>query len=219
MRTVVLHGALGKRFGDHFTLDIASPAEALRALVVMVKGFREHLRDGHYRVIRGDRRKGHALDIEECKAGLGSAQEFHIVPIVAGAAGGLGKILAGVALIALAVFLPVAAFGIGIGTMTIGSIATTIGISLILGGVATMLTRAPALQGGSAAVDRKDSFLFGGQINVARQGGPVPSVYGRFEVGSVVISAGLETQQLLSPAPPTLDVQTVLRMKLSGQLH
>lgn len=198
LRTIHLHGALGKRFGRSFTLDVVSPAEALRALIVQVKGFREHFKAGHYRVIRGALRKANALDLEQCKASLGSANDLHIVPIVAGRASGLGKVLAGVALIALAVFLPLGTLALGaIGTIGINSLVGAIGFSLVLGGIGQMLSKAPTLQGGQAAQDKKDSFLFGGQTNVAAQGGPVPAVYGTFETGSVVVSTGLEAGQLL----------------------
>jgi predicted phage tail protein len=44
LRKIVLHGRLGKRFGRSFMLDVASPAEALRALVLQLRGFRMRLR-------------------------------------------------------------------------------------------------------------------------------------------------------------------------------
>jgi predicted phage tail protein len=201
LRKIVLHGRLGKRFGRSFMLDVASPAEALRALILQLRGFREHLREGNYRIVRGPMAKGHDLDLEGCKLGLGSAGQLHIVPIVAGSASGIGKILAGVALVALAVFMPASIGALGFAGLTVSGVTATIGFSLALGGVAMMLAPSPTLSGGSAAApasaDRKDSFLFGGQDNVTTQGGPVPSVYGKFRTGSVVISAGLDTQQLL----------------------
>ena len=55
MRDVVLHGALGERFGERFRFEIASPAEALRALCAMIPGFRQHFCQGHYRVLAGSR--------------------------------------------------------------------------------------------------------------------------------------------------------------------
>ena len=44
MRKIVLHGALGNQFGQEFMLDVASPREALRALIVQIKGFRQRLK-------------------------------------------------------------------------------------------------------------------------------------------------------------------------------
>lgn len=208
IREIVLHGRLGKVFGRSFMLDVTSPQEALRALTLQLKGFRQHLREGHYRVVRGSMRAGRDLNLDECKLGLGLAQSLHIVPVVAGSASGLGKILAGVALVALAVFTPAAALTIGSFSLvpTIGAI----GVSLALGGIAQMLAPSPKLTGGSAQADRKDSFLFGGQDNVVTQGGPVPLVYGQFQVGSVVISQGLDVEQLLSGGSSPAGVSAVL---------
>lgn len=208
LRTIVLHGELGNRFGHTFSLDVATPVEAVRALIVQLKGFRRYFRDGNYRVIRKRDAREMDLDLDELKLRLGRAKELHIVPVVAGAASGLGKILIGVAIVGLAIVAPYAlglAGGLGasaIGgatifgtTLTFGQIAG-VGLALALGGVAQMLSPTPQLSGGSAAQDRRESFLFGGQDNTSAQGGPVPLVFGTFLVGSVVVSAGLSAEQV-----------------------
>lgn len=218
LRKIVLHGRLGKVFGRSFMLDVASPAEALRALTLQLKGFRSHLREGHYRVVRGSLRTGRDLDLDECKIGLGRAPALHIVPVVAGSAKGLGKILAGVALVALAVFLPVTSFAIGSFAIGVNATIGAIGVSLALGGISQLLAPSPKLQGGSAQADRKDSFLFGGQENVITQGGPVPCVYGQFLVGSVVISAGLDVEQLLGGGQ-TVTTSVILSAFLASKGH
>jgi predicted phage tail protein len=71
-----------------------------------------------------------------------------------------------------------------------------IGVSLAIHGVAQLLAPAPTTNNASAAVDQRQSFLFGGQSNISAQGGPVPLVYGRMRVGSVMVSAGVVTEQL-----------------------
>ena len=43
IRTVRLYGKLGTRFGRRFELAVASPAEAIQALCVLLKGFRREL--------------------------------------------------------------------------------------------------------------------------------------------------------------------------------
>lgn len=196
LRTVVLHGALGERFGGPFSLDVASPAEAVRALVVQIKGFRDHVRNGHYRVIRKRNAREREIDESSLTLRLGTAKELHIVPVVSGAASGLGKTIAGIALIAAAIFLPAASFALGAFTIGVNTTIGAIGVSLALSGVAQMLSPAPQTQNGSAAQDQRESFLFGGQVNVTTQGGPVPLVYGRFLVGSVLVSAGLAVEQI-----------------------
>jgi predicted phage tail protein len=145
--------------------------------------------DQHYRVSIG----GYDLAEDELHdpAGL---QDIKIVPVVAGA-GAVGRILAGVALIALSfaiIPLGIAAAGSGIATMVGG-----IGASLVLGGVAQLLTPAPQIPSGfNSEKDPRKSYSFSGVQNTSRQGVPVPIVYGETLVGAVVISAGIDTVQV-----------------------
>jgi len=60
MKTVILHGHL-RKFGTKFNLDVKSPAEAVRALCVLCKGFRQHLEthsEPGYRVLVGKEERG-----------------------------------------------------------------------------------------------------------------------------------------------------------------
>jgi predicted phage tail protein len=235
LRTVVLHGALAAQFGSSFELDVKSPIEAVRALIVQLRGFRQALRQGDYRVLKARRDVADTLDIDEVRLRLGRAREVHIVPVIGGSASGWGKILTGVAIIGLAIAAPYAlgmmgsvvtgslsistalgtsAIGIaGIGTF--GQIAT-LGAAIALGGVAQVLSPTPTLAGGSASQDRKESFLFGSAENVTAQGGPVPLVFGEWVTGSVVISAGLNTEEL--GTDPTVNSGVLVRAALAAGL-
>lgn len=203
LRTVVLHGALGTQFGAAFQLDVKSPAEAVRALIVQVKGFRQAFRQGHYRVLKGREAAANSLGLDELKLRLGRANELHIVPVIAGSASAWGKILTGVAIIGLAIAAPYAlgmagSIGGALGAtagfgITFGQIAG-FGAMIALGGIAQMLSPTPTA--GKGAQDRKDSFLFGSAENVTTQGGPVPLVFGEFVTGSVVVSSGLSTEEI-----------------------
>lgn len=197
LRTVVLHGTLA-RFGESFELDVKSPVEAVRALIVQIKGFRQALREGEYRILKGD----DALSLDELRLRLGRATEIHLVPVIAGSAAGWEKILAGVAIIGLAIAAPYALGFVGgvagalavaipgtFGLATFGTIAS-LGAAMALGGVAQMLSPTST----STPADNKQSFLFGSVANVSKQGVPVPLVFGEFVTGSVVISVGLTTE-------------------------
>jgi predicted phage tail protein len=218
LRTVVLHGALAARFGRAFELDVRSPAEAVRALIVQLKGFRQALRDGAYRIVRAREAVADSLDLPELKLRLGKARELHIVPVVAGAASGWGKILTGVAIIALAIAAPYAlgmagaTIGATLGTSAIGiaGIGTfgqiaMFGAMVALGGISQMLTKAPTAAS-TTSQDQNASFLFGSADNVTVQGGPVPVVVGEFVVGSVVVSSGLSTEEIGTGGGPQIVV-------------
>jgi predicted phage tail protein len=73
------------------------------------------------------------------------------------------------------------------------------GASLVLGGVAQLLTPMPTVpQGADTQDDPRKSYSFSGIQNTSRQGVPVPIVYGETVVGSVVISAGIDTVQVVA---------------------
>jgi len=119
---------------------------------------------------------------------------LHIVPVIKGAGRGLGQILAGALLIGLAVFAGPAIGGM-LGGGAFGAAATKalgyIGTALLYGGVSQLLSPSPP---SIPEASKLQSFSFSGIVNVADQGLPVPICYGRVITGSVVISAGLNSE-------------------------
>jgi predicted phage tail protein len=103
-----------------------------------------------------------------------------------------------VALIALSFAVGAGVFGAAL-AKNLGAIAfaQTIGATLVLGGVAQLLTPVPQIpQGVDAEQDPRKSYSFSGVQQTSRQGVPVPICYGETLVGSVVISAGVDTVQV-----------------------
>jgi len=176
----MLYGNLGALYGKVHLYDVVSPAQAIKALSVTIKGFKQSLIDGgYYRILLGGKDE---LDINEVANPMSDRETIRIVPVVAGAEG-LGKIVLGSALIAV---------GLVTGIQPI----TNIGIAMVLGGVSEMLFSPQAAPDSSERPENKPSFIFNGAVNTTRQGNPVPICYGRMIVGSQVISAGLRATQL-----------------------
>jgi predicted phage tail protein len=195
LRKIKLYGKLAKFIGHRvLEADVATAAEAVRFLLANWPELEAHMSDQHYRVSIGT----YDIDLEELHHPAGAAP-ISFVPVVTGA-GAVGRIIAGIALIALAiVFAPGGALAGA--AFTLGSQAVTIiagiGISLALGGVAQLLTPTPKVpQGADNQDDPRKSYSFSGIQNTSRQGVPVPIVYGETIVGSVVISAGIDTVQV-----------------------
>ena len=178
--------------------DVATAAEAVRFLLANWPELEQHMADQHYRVSTG------GADLSEDELHYPASQDIKIVPVIAGA-GGVGRIIAGAALLALsfAVIGPALAAGVWSGSIGYGA-ATAIfnasvfvGASLVLGGVSQLLTPTPRVnQGPDTQDDPRKSYSFSGIQNTSRQGVPVPIVYGETIVGSVVISAGVDTVQV-----------------------
>ena len=204
MKKIYLHGKLQK-FGKVFNLDILSPKEGIHALCTQLKGFKKEFLKGNYFIFKGNMKEKNSLDLEELNIGLGKQNEFHIMPTLKGAKhGGLGKVLAGIAIITLAVYAAPAAATLGaeLGQtaflgVTYGNIAL-FGAGIALGGIAELLSPTPKISDYSDrnSPDQRASFLFNGAVNSTEQGVPVPLLFGRMRIGSTVVSAGLDLEQL-----------------------
>ena len=156
-QTVRLLGDLGERYGEkHVYYDLRTPADAIKLLCINKPEFQEELIHAHengvgYRLIQA----GTDLDYADLQLPLGS-NDLILTPVITGSGGGVGKVLAGVALVAFAIvtagagagFLGLGA-GLTAGTFTLGAAASTaigaIGASLILGGVSQMLSPQPTI--------------------------------------------------------------------------
>ena len=198
LRKIKLYGRLAKFVGQRvFEADVASAAEAVRFLLVNFPQLEKHMADQHYRVSVGK----YDLTLEELHDPAGQ-QEIRIVPVLAGA-GATGRIIAGVVLFAIATLATAgggAIFGAAF-AKNIGLLAVTqaIGVKLVIGGVAQLLTPTPQINAPGTPQDNNDprkSYSFSGIQQTSRQGVPVPIVYGETIVGSVVISAGIDTVQV-----------------------
>ena len=208
LKTIHLYGKLADEYGPAFDLDVATPAEAIRALAANFPTFYKSLYGGEYRVMRGPPREDFALNEDQLTLAIGQANHLHIIPMPVGSKKtGIFKIILGVALIAISIFVPPAGIAAG-GTLaagfaseialgvTYGAVAA-LGASLVLAGAAQLLSPTPkADYGGREKPDERASFFFNGPVNTIEQGGPVPIVVGRMEVGSVLVSAGLVISRL-----------------------
>lgn len=193
LREVRLYGHLRARFGRSHWLAVNSPTEALRALGVLFKGFSEAIQSHSgpgYRVLVGDGSKAHARDENSLSMGAGSAAVIRIAPVIHGRKrGGVLQTIIGIVIIVAGIYM-------------YNPQMILQGALLALGGVIQMLSKQPGGSGSKAGLELSKSI--GGPVNVLSEGGPVPLIIGRMIVGSVVVSAGLATDDYTPPAttPP-----------------
>ncbi|MFU2113631.1 tail assembly protein [[Pasteurella] aerogenes] len=189
MVTVKFYGNL-KQFGTDFKLDVKDTAEAIRALCSQIKGFRQVLQQGYYKVRIGR----DYLNPETLEKGLfyclKDGQTVHFTPVIKGAkSGGVFQTILGVALIGASFFIPPAGL---LGGLITKSAVMGLGIAMTLGGVSQMLTKTPTM-GEVDDKEKKQSTSFSNLGNLVAQGRPVPLAYGQILTGSLVISQGVET--------------------------
>ncbi len=190
MKVIRLYGELGKRFGRVFRLQVRSTSEAIRALSANLPGFEECLltaegRGVGYKVkiddyyVREDEELTHPV-----------SQTIKIIPAVIGA-NAEARIIIGAVLVAAGTIG--SAFTGGASTYLVG-----VGASLILGGVAQMLSPPPKSPGPQEDANNEPSYTFAGPVNTSAQGQAVPICFGQMLVGSAIVSAGITIAQIKS---------------------
>lgn len=198
LREVRLYGHLRARFGRSHWLAVQSPAEALRALCALFKGFREALqahKGPGYRVLLGEGERTQARDAETLGLGT-SAPVIRIAPVIhGGKRGGVLQTILGVGLLFAAPYAAAMLFEAGfvMSAIAVANFAPMVAKYMILGGVIQMLS--PQRSGKGNTVDSESSYLFNGGANVTSPGGAVPLVIGRFVCGSTTVSAGIATDE------------------------
>lgn len=202
LKTIKVYGSLAKFLGQKvFRAAVSTPVEAMSFLRANFQGLAAHMADYDYKVLVGTLELQAGSNPEQLSYPAGRDEAISIVPVIGGAGGrGLGAVAIGAALIALTLTPGGFAFGLKIGGSLVAGTTTTAiavaGAGLVLSGVAQMLTPVPELPSGEGSFGDPASnpLSFSGIQNVSRQGVAVPVVYGETLVGSVVISAGINTQ-------------------------
>jgi len=191
MVTIRLLGEAGRRFGRQFKLAVQNPAEAVRALAIQIPEFRQYLMTSsdngiNWRVVTED-----PMGLSDEQLEWPCSKRLILAPQPAGR-GAVGKIIAGVVLIGLS-FIP------GVGALGV-SLLIGVGSSLVLGGVAQLLTPTPKIktttQGNNE--EQRNSYAFDKSNLNSLQGQVVPVLYGERLIGSLpVLSFGIELQNNL----------------------
>ena len=203
LRKLKLHGELAKFVGqDEFEAVMRTSAEAIRFLVSNFPKVEAYMSDKYYQVLVGKE----DIDKEDLHNPTGQS-DIHIVPVITGAGGRspFGRILLGSVLIGASFLFPGAGlFGKAGAELTggvvtgfaakVGTAVSVIGAGLVLNGVSELLFPLPTPD--AQEDDPRISFAFNGLTNTSRAGTAHPIVYGEIVTGSVVISAGIDTNQV-----------------------
>tara|TARA_R100001440_G_scaffold54427_1_gene74305 strand:+ start:1927 stop:2532 length:606 start_codon:yes stop_codon:yes gene_type:complete len=198
LRKIKLYGELAKITG-HKELEAAvnTTAQAVSFLINNFPELESHMGNKYYQVLL----EKENVSIDELHFPVGKS-DIKFVPVISGS-GGLGRAIFGGALIALSfgafggLFAAPMSFGGGFAAAGIGAKTVFgIGAHLVLGGVSEMLFPLPKTPQFSSEQDPRLSFSFGGIQQTSRAGTPVPLVYGEIFTGSVVISGGIDTEQV-----------------------
>ena len=211
LRKIKLHGELAEFLGqDEFEAVVKTTAEAVKFLITNFPKLEAYMNNRYYQVLVGD----NELDKDQIHDPVGKS-EIHFVPVISGAGGSsFNRILLGGALIGASFLFPGAGmFGttsvlgssagvVGISTQgallatKIGTAISAVGGAMVLSGVSEILFPLPTPE--EQEDDPRISFNFSGVQNTSRAGTAHPIVYGEIVCGSVVISASVDTNQVVA---------------------
>lgn len=185
MREVILYGPMRAKFGRSFRFDVRSVGEAFRALNSAVPGFKAWFAEraaagAAYKILVGQR----AVATGELSLQSDSETPIRIVPVVEGSKN--NKLLGAV----------VAIIGAVIMWFTGNPYAFQMGLAMVIGGVALMMVPTPKTPGSADSTKGPGSQVFDGPTNATTPGSAVPLLYGVMEVGSVVVSASITTDDI-----------------------
>ena len=203
---IKVYGRLARFIGERtFEAEVNSPIEAFKFLIANFPKLESHILQQNYCVKVGD----YEFNEKEMDIPVGS-QEIKIVPVAVGAGEGFGKFLTGALIVGLVVATGGAAGvglgaggGLGFGTAAgagfgakLLAAAGNFGIYMALSGAAEMISPTPRPPGISDDPQQLN-FSFSGVQNTSRAGTAIPIVYGEIFTGSLVVSAGLDSEDLL----------------------
>jgi len=256
MQLVLLAGELGEKYGQkHEYYNLQTPADAIKLLCINYPALKNELVQAHqngvgYKVIQG----GAAMNYDELQLPFGS-KPLLVVPVITGSGGGATtQILLGVGLVAASFLLPgaglfgtVGAFGAGaagvagistsavLTATTIGTALSAVGASMILGGVANLISpqpelpkanrisgegtnvRGPGPDGITRGASGNQSYAFTGPANTAGTGTTLPVIYGRVIAGSHLLAANLDVTDNSDPLQTATQTPSVNTIKINGE--
>ena len=196
LKKIKVYGTLRKFLGQaEFEVDLNTPREAISFLVCNFKGIEKHMADQFYTIQVG------ARVITEDLLNFRSQDDIKIIPVVHGnflpILLGAGALFGGSAISTAGTLL-----GSKLLATVASTVLTSIGTSMVIGGVTEMLAPTAPSRDPSSGMDEFDpaalasNYSFTGLTNISRAGVPVNLVYGEILTGSITISNGVDTVQV-----------------------
>ena len=187
MKTIKLHGILGKKFGQFFKLDVQTAREATHAIACQNAEFKRFMLESDKLGLKFAVFLGRKNITENDIDNVTDTDVIHIVPRIVGSGGDSFnwlQVVAGAVLIGVGVVM-------GFNPALIGA-----GAGLLMGGVAGLLM--PTVDMSNQDPDgNKANKGFGSAVTTVAQGNPVPILYGEREIGGFYASGGIYAEDAM----------------------
>ena len=193
LKKIKVYGKLRQFLGkSYFMAAVKSPQQAMSFLMANFEGIQKHMNGQIYKVKMGGR------VITEEYLSMSGQGDIQIIPVATGSAPVIPIIIAAGAIgagaaIASATFL---------GASLLSGALITVGASMVAGGITDLISPQKPVPNVSSVSEIdpniKGSYSFTGIQNVNNSGVPIPIIYGRVFTGSILISAGTDTSQIVA---------------------
>ena len=197
LKKIKVYGKLRQFLGKpYFMAAVKSPQQAMSFLIANFEGIQKHMNDQIYKV-----KMGGSVVTEEYLSMSGEG-DIQIIPIATGSLGAAVSVVTGIFSGAAAAATAVASVAGAILTSSVVTTAlTTIGTSMIIGGITDLLSPQNPVPDASSVSDIdpaiRGSYTFSGIQNVSSSGVPIPIIYGLVFSGSIIISSGTDSTQVV----------------------
>ncbi len=210
MTDVFIHGILAKEYQAHFKFNLKSSTDVLKAIDCNREGFMARIfqlqKEGFYYDVIIDKKR--IKNAEDFKV-LAKASRIDLVPVIIGS-GPIGAVISAIG----GILFPGAAAGL----------AANVFAAVALAGISYLLTPKPDLglpaqqEISAEAAAQKESYVFSGNVNLTRQGTPLPLGYGRLKVGSSVVQASVRSFPLIKPDSESMNANNFVDQTEQGSL-
>ena len=210
MTDVFIHGILAKEYQAHFKFNLKSSTDVLKAIDCNREGFMARIfqlqKEGFYYDVIIDKKR--IKNAEDFKV-LTKASRIDLVPVIIGS-GPIGAVISAIG----GILFPGAA----------GGLAANVFAAVALAGISYLLTPKPDLglpaqqEISAEAAAQKESYVFSGNVNLTRQGTPLPLGYGRLKVGSSVVQASVRSFPLIKPDSESMNANNFVDQTEQGSL-
>jgi predicted phage tail protein len=196
VRTIKVYGKLRKFLGKStFKAAVNSPLQAYNFLKANFANVEKHMNDQIYKIKMGDR------VIHQEFLNMKGTGDIHIIPVASGAKKAVKWVTNKVKnVVSDAIdFVADNALSLGLAFATGGwsYVAQTAALSLASDLLAPQQPSISASSVGDLDPSIRGSYSFSGVQNVANSGVPIPIIYGLVYSGSIIVSAGTDTAQIV----------------------
>ena len=207
LKKIKVYGKLRQFLGQStFEAAVKTPQQAVNFLRANFAGIDKHMNDQLYKIKIGGN------SVNDDLLNMSASGDIQIIPVAIGAKSffkGVTNVFKGAANLVSDVvsttvsFVANNALSIGATLLTggVGGVLTSIGTSMIIDGVTSLLSPQKPASSVSSVGDTdpamRGSYNFNGIQNISSSGVPIPILYGLVVSGSIIVSSSVDTAQIV----------------------